>query len=41
VKLLQAYGRAGLPCLRCRTPLASATIAGRTTVYCPHCQRRR
>ncbi len=38
---LQAYGRAGEPCLRCQTPLRSATIATRTTVFCPTCQRAR
>lgn len=32
------YGRAGLPCTTCRTPLESALIAQRTTVWCPHCQ---
>ncbi|HVX83849.1 MAG TPA: bifunctional DNA-formamidopyrimidine glycosylase/DNA-(apurinic or apyrimidinic site) lyase [Phycisphaerae bacterium] len=37
---LLAYGRAGLPCARCGTPLKSALIAGRTTVFCPTCQRR-
>ncbi len=38
---LQAYGRGGLPCLRCDTPLVSVVVAGRTTVFCPTCQRRR
>jgi len=33
------YARAGLPCPRCQTPLASATIAQRTTVWCPNCQQ--
>lgn len=32
------YARAGLPCLRCSTPLADAVIAQRTTVWCPACQ---
>jgi formamidopyrimidine-DNA glycosylase len=36
---LQAYGRAGLPCFRCATLLRRTVIAGRTTVYCPQCQR--
>ncbi len=35
---LLAYGRAGQPCHRCRTPLRSAQIAARTTVFCPVCQ---
>lgn len=34
----QVYGRAGLPCLRCGQPLATAAIGGRTTVYCKRCQ---
>lgn len=32
------YGRASLPCRTCSTPLATATIAQRTTVWCPTCQ---
>jgi formamidopyrimidine-DNA glycosylase len=37
---LDAYGRAGLPCRRCATPLRSATIAARGTTFCPKCQTR-
>jgi formamidopyrimidine-DNA glycosylase len=36
---LQVYGRGGRPCLRCGAILRQTTIAGRTTVYCPACQR--
>ena len=36
---LQVYGRGGMPCLNCATPLRSAVLAGRTTVWCPACQR--
>jgi formamidopyrimidine-DNA glycosylase len=36
---LQVYGRGGQACLRCAAPLRRTTIAGRTTVYCPACQR--
>jgi formamidopyrimidine-DNA glycosylase len=36
---LQVYGRGGLPCFRCGTTLRSTQNAGRTTVYCPSCQR--
>lgn len=32
------YARAAKPCLRCRTPLTSDTIAQRTTVWCARCQ---
>jgi len=37
---LHAYGRAQLPCHRCQSPLHSAQIAARTTVFCPTCQKR-
>jgi formamidopyrimidine-DNA glycosylase len=40
VDRLAVYGRAGEPCPRCGTPLVDThAIDGRTTVYCPHCQR--
>ncbi len=32
------YGRAGLPCRLCGTPLASAPMVGRTVYWCPSCQ---
>lgn len=35
---LAAYGRTGLPCLRCGRPLERVVIAGRSSHYCPHCQ---
>lgn len=33
------YGRAGRPCTACGATLKSTTVAGRTTVWCPRCQR--
>jgi formamidopyrimidine-DNA glycosylase len=36
---LQVYGRGGRPCFRCGAILRQTTIAGRTTVHCPRCQR--
>jgi len=36
---LQVYGREGQPCPRCSIELKDTRIAGRTTVWCPHCQR--
>lgn len=36
---LQVYGRGGQPCFTCGTTLRRTTEAGRTTVYCPRCQR--
>ncbi len=38
---LLVYGRGGEPCLRCGKLLNTAKIAGRTTVYCPGCQKKR
>ncbi|WP_327178323.1 DNA glycosylase [Streptomyces sp. NBC_01335] len=32
------YGRAGRPCLRCRTPVRKADQDDRPTYWCPHCQ---
>ena len=36
---LLVYGRAGLPCVRCTATLRRTVVAGRTTVFCPRCQR--
>jgi len=36
---LVAYGREGMPCPRCSTPLRKIFLAGRGTTYCPKCQR--
>jgi formamidopyrimidine-DNA glycosylase len=38
-EVLQVYGRAGEKCLRCGALLRKTVAAGRTTVYCPVCQR--
>ncbi|HEY7478129.1 MAG TPA: bifunctional DNA-formamidopyrimidine glycosylase/DNA-(apurinic or apyrimidinic site) lyase [Actinomycetota bacterium] len=35
---LKVYGRAGLPCRRCRTPIETVKIQQRTSYYCPQCQ---
>jgi formamidopyrimidine-DNA glycosylase len=34
------YGRDGLPCPRCGTPIAKIKVAGRGTHFCPRCTRR-
>ena len=34
----RVYDRAGAPCRRCRTPIATLTQGGRTTYWCPGCQ---
>ncbi len=36
---LQVYGRAGEACTRCGTTLQNLKIGGRSTVFCPRCQR--
>jgi formamidopyrimidine-DNA glycosylase len=36
---LSVYGRGGLPCPTCGTPLREASIGQRTSVWCPRCQR--
>ena len=33
------YGRAGLPCRRCGTPIRQLRQGQRSTFYCPECQR--
>lgn len=32
------YGREGLPCPRCKTPIVRTVHAGRSTFHCPKCQ---
>jgi len=39
VSRLAVYDREGKPCRRCRTPIARITQAGRSTYFCPQCQR--
>lgn len=36
---LSVYGRAADPCSRCATPIVRTVQAGRSTYYCPCCQR--
>lgn len=35
----RVYQRTGMPCLVCKTPIRRILLAGRSTHYCPHCQR--
>jgi formamidopyrimidine-DNA glycosylase len=35
---LKVYGRKGQPCRRCRTPIDSLKVGGRTSYFCPQCQ---
>lgn len=34
----KVYDREGLPCRRCRTPIARVKAGGRSTFFCPQCQ---
>jgi len=35
----RVYGREGEPCLVCKTPIRRVVIAGRSSHYCPKCQK--
>jgi formamidopyrimidine-DNA glycosylase len=35
----RVYGREGKPCLVCKTPIKRTVIAGRSSHYCPKCQK--
>lgn len=35
---LRVYGREGLPCPECDTPIERGVLSGRSTFFCPRCQ---
>ncbi|MBJ8325700.1 DNA-formamidopyrimidine glycosylase [Streptococcus pacificus] len=37
---LKVYGRQGLPCFNCQTPIEKIKLGGRGTHFCPSCQKR-
>lgn len=39
VQKLSVYGRNGLPCVTCTTPIRTIVQSGRSSFYCPSCQR--
>jgi len=39
VNRLAVYNREGKPCRRCRTPIERIVQAGRSTYFCPRCQK--
>ena len=39
VQKLSVYGRDGLPCVTCTTPIRTIVQSGRSSFYCPSCQR--
>ena len=36
----RVYDRAGKPCATCRTPIKRIVLGGRSTCFCPKCQKR-
>ena len=36
---LKAYGKEGLECERCGTVMQRIKVAGRSSVFCPSCQK--
>ena len=38
---LRVYGREGLPCKQCGAAIARVVMGGRSSYYCPHCQRKK
>jgi formamidopyrimidine-DNA glycosylase len=38
-KLHRVYHRAGKPCQKCKTPIESIRLGGRSTHFCPKCQK--
>lgn len=39
VRALKVYGREGKPCPECGRPIRKTVLGGRSTFYCPGCQR--
>ena len=39
VTRLQVYGRTGSPCFKCGTNIESVQLGGRTSAFCPKCQK--
>lgn len=36
----KAYGREGKACYRCKTPIRRIQVAGRSSYFCPNCQKK-
>ena len=39
-RTLAVYGREGVPCPRCGTPIRRSAFMNRSSFFCPRCQRR-
>lgn len=39
VRSLDVYGRTGQACINCQKPIKKAVLGGRSTFYCPSCQK--
>ncbi|MFR1811735.1 MAG: zinc finger domain-containing protein [Terrisporobacter sp.] len=37
--MIKIYGHENQLCPRCYTPLNKITISGRSSTFCPHCQK--
>ncbi|MBP9748128.1 MAG: bifunctional DNA-formamidopyrimidine glycosylase/DNA-(apurinic or apyrimidinic site) lyase [Candidatus Pacebacteria bacterium] len=35
----KVYGKSGKPCVNCNKPLTKTVVGGRTTIFCPKCQK--
>jgi formamidopyrimidine-DNA glycosylase len=38
-RFLKVYGREGEPCRQCGRPIRREIVGGRSSFFCPHCQR--
>ncbi|MBV0894653.1 zinc finger domain-containing protein [Microbacterium sp. NC79] len=38
---MHTYGRGGEPCARCRATMKRIPFAGRSSTFCPQCQRKK
>jgi formamidopyrimidine-DNA glycosylase len=38
-EMLAVYGKEGKPCLKCGKPINRIRVAGRSSYFCPHCQK--
>lgn len=38
-QMLKVYGRTGKPCFNCHTPIERIIVGGRSTHFCPKCQK--
>jgi len=39
INMLKVYRKTNSPCARCKTPIQRIVLTGRSTHFCPHCQK--